>query len=60
MNRRALVADGAGSLTLEDRPWLEPRPGEVWVGGYGGHGLAQAFRMGRLAVSTSQAAVRPD
>ncbi len=31
MNRRALVADGAGSLTLEDRPRLEPRPGEVVV-----------------------------
>jgi glycine/D-amino acid oxidase-like deaminating enzyme len=32
----------------------------LWVGGYGGHGLAQAFRMGRLAVSTSQAPLRPD
>ena len=30
----------------------------VWAGGYGGHGLAQAFRMGRL-VSTSEAALRP-
>jgi len=29
-----------------------------WVGGYGGHGLAQAFRLGRL-VSTSSMAVRP-
>ena len=39
----------------------DPRIGNVlWVGGYGGHGLAQAFRMGRLAVSTSQAALRPD
>ena len=39
----------------------DPRIGNVlWVGGYGGHGLAQAFRMGRLAVSTSQSALRPD
>lgn len=29
-----------------------------WVGGYGGHGIAQAFRMGRL-VSTSLMAARP-
>ena len=35
-------------------------PNVYWVGGYGGHGLAQAFRMGRLAVSTSEAALRPD
>ena len=32
----------------------------LWVGGYGGHGIAQAFRMGRLAVSTSEGACRPD
>ena len=39
----------------------DPRiPNVLWVGGYGGHGLAQAFRMGRLAVSTSQAPLRPD
>jgi glycine/D-amino acid oxidase-like deaminating enzyme len=35
-------------------------PNVLWVGGYGGHGLAQAFRMGRLAVNTSEAALRPD
>jgi len=35
-------------------------PNVFWVGGYGGHGLAQAFRMGRIAVSTSEAALRPD
>lgn len=38
----------------------DPRiPHVHWVGGYGGHGLAQAFRMGRL-VSTSSEAARPD
>jgi glycine/D-amino acid oxidase-like deaminating enzyme len=38
----------------------DPRiAGVRWVGGYGGHGLAQAFRMGRL-VSTSEAAARRD
>jgi len=31
-----------------------------WVGGYGGHGLAQAFRMGRAAVNTTEAALRRD
>jgi len=31
VNRRALVADGAGSLMLEERAGLEPRPGEVIV-----------------------------
>ena len=37
----------------------DPRiPHVQWVGGYGGHGLAQAFRMGRL-VSTSSMAGRP-
>ena len=44
-------------------PAIAPDPrirSVLWVGGYGGHGLAQAFRMGRLAVSTSQAALRPD
>ena len=44
-------------------PAIAPDPrirNVLWVGGYGGHGLAQAFRMGRLAVSTSQAALRPD
>jgi sarcosine oxidase len=38
----------------------DPRlPQVLWVGGYGGHGLAQAFRMGRL-VSTSSAVARQD
>ena len=31
MSRRALVADGAGSLTLEDRAELDPGPGDVVV-----------------------------
>jgi len=44
-------------------PAIAPDPriqSVLWVGGYGGHGLAQAFRMGRLAVSTSEAALRSD
>jgi len=41
-----VARDGSGVPKVLEDPDL---PGVFWAGGYGGHGLAQAFRLGRLA-----------
>jgi glycine/D-amino acid oxidase-like deaminating enzyme len=52
----AIARTAAGVPAIAQDPYVRD---VLWVGGYGGHGLAQAFRMGRLAVSTREAALRP-
>lgn len=51
----AIARTAAGAPAVIEDPDIR---NVVWVGGYGGHGLAQAFRMGRL--STTEMAARPD
>jgi glycine/D-amino acid oxidase-like deaminating enzyme len=47
----------AGPIARDERgvPSVQPDrhvPGVWWAGGYGGHGLAQAFRLGQIAART--------
>ena len=52
-----IARDGSGVPSVRPDPDL---PGAWWAGGYGGHGLAQAFRLGALAATAIRSDSRRD